>query len=67
MRSFARFLPLLLVIVAGFALYQLFIALTLAANGQWPFAAVFGLMSIAGWALAKVLWNAKRKMSQPNG
>jgi hypothetical protein len=61
--TFARFLPILLIVVAGFALYQLFVALTLASQGQWPFAAVFGLMSIAGWALARVLWNAKRKMS----
>jgi uncharacterized protein YqgC (DUF456 family) len=63
MSTFARILPVLLIVVAGFALYQLFIALTLASKGQWPFAAVFTLMSIAGWALARVLWNAKRKMS----
>jgi hypothetical protein len=61
--TFARFLPILLIVVAGFALYQLFMALTLASQGQWPFAAIFALMSIAGWALARVLWNAKRKMS----
>ena len=64
MPTFARLLPLLLIVIAGFALYQLFFAFALATRGQWPFAAIYLIMSIAGWALAMVLWNAKRKMSQ---
>jgi hypothetical protein len=58
-------MPLLLVMIAGFALYQLFVALMLASRGQWPFAALYAVMSLAGWALARMLWINKRKVSPP--
>ena len=63
--TFARLLPLLTIVIAGFALYQLFMALMLATRGQWPFAALYAVMSIAGWALARVLWVNKRKLTAP--
>jgi hypothetical protein len=58
-------MPLLLVLIAGFALYQLFVALMLASRGQWPFAALYAVMSMAGWALARMLWINKRKVTPP--
>lgn len=58
-------MPLLLVMIAGFALYQLFVALMLASRGQWPFAALYAVMSMAGWALARMLWINKRKVTPP--
>ena len=51
--------------ISGFALYQLFMAVVLAARGQWPFAALYAVMSIAGWALARTLWINKRKLTAP--
>lgn len=64
MNTFARLLPVFTIVIAGFALYQLFVALMLAARGEWAFALFYGVMSFAGWALARVLWVNKRKMSQ---
>ena len=58
-------MPLLLVLIAGFALYQLFVALMLASRGQWAFAALYAVMSMAGWALARMLWINKRKVTPP--
>jgi hypothetical protein len=63
--TFARLLPILTIVIAAFALYQLFTAIMLAARGQWPFAALYAVMSIAGWALARTLWINKRKLSAP--
>lgn len=65
MSTFARLMPLLLVMIAGFALYQLFVALMLASRGEWPFAALYAVMSMAGWALARMLWINKRKATPP--
>ena len=63
--SFARLIPLLIIVIAGFALYQLLTGLMLAARGEWPFAALYVVLSIAGWALARTLWINKRKLTAP--
>jgi hypothetical protein len=52
-----------MVLVSVFALYQLVSAVLLAAQGNWPFAALYAVMSIAGAALARSLWINKARLS----
>ncbi len=67
MSAFARLVPLLLIIISGFALYQLFVAMLFASRQQWGFAALYILMALAGAALARMLWiNKKRLSSSPD-
>ncbi len=67
MSAFARLIPLLLIIISGFALYQLFVAMLFASRQQWGFAALYILMALAGGALARMLWiNKKRLTGSPD-
>ena len=65
MAAFARLIPLLLVVIGGFVLYQLFVAVLFASRQQWGFTALYALMAIAGAALARTLWINKRRLSPP--
>ena len=61
--AFGKLIPLLIVLVSVFALYQLVSAVLLAAQGNWPFAGLYGVMSIAGAGLARALWINKARLS----
>lgn len=54
--SFARLIPLLIVIVAGFSLFQLYTAIMFISQRQYAFAAFNLVFSFAGIALARALW-----------
>ena len=64
MAAFLRLSPFLTVLIAAFALYQLVTALYLASRQQWPFAALYAVMAIAGAALARALWINRKKYSR---
>ena len=64
--SFVRLIPLFIVVISGFVLYQLFMAAVFAKGGQWPFAGIYALMAIAGLALIRTLVINKRKLSPPS-
>lgn len=66
MSSFVRLIPLFIVVISGFVLYQLFMAAVLARGGQWPFAGLYALMALAGVALIRTLVINKRKLSPPS-
>ncbi len=60
MRSFARLIPFLIVVIVALALYQLYGAFLAAGAGNWPFAAFYALFGFAGFVLVRALW-AHRK------
>ena len=64
--SFVRLIPLFIVVISGFVLYQLFMAAVFARGGQWPFAGIYALMAVAGVALIRTLVINKRKLSPPS-
>ena len=63
MGSFGKLIPFLLVLVSAFALYQLAAAILFASRGNWPFAGLYAVMSLAGVALARSLWINKARLS----
>ena len=65
MAAFLRLSPFLTVLIAVFAVYQLVTALYMASRQQWPFAALYAVMAIAGAALARALWINRKKYAQP--
>jgi hypothetical protein len=56
MVSFGRLIPALIIIVAVFALYQLYTAIMFLSQRQYAFAAFNLVFSFAGVALARALW-----------
>jgi len=56
MSTFGRLIPFLIVIVAAFALFQLYTAIMFLANRQYAFAAFNLVFSFGGLALARALW-----------
>ena len=64
MSTFVRLIPLLLVVIALFAIYQLIVAVMLALKGEWAFAAIYLLMTFAGFALARTLWASRQKAAR---
>jgi hypothetical protein len=61
--SFGKLIPFLLVLVSIFGVYQLAAAVLFAARGNWPFAGLYVVMSLAGFALARSLWINKARLS----
>ncbi len=64
MTGFFRLVPFLIVLIVGFAFYQLYFAYLLAMRGEWPFAALYLVMAMAGGALARALWVNRQKVSR---
>ena len=62
MNGFMKLVPVLLVIVVIFALLQAYSAIALLRHGSYPFAALYGVLAIAGLALARGLWVQRGKM-----
>ena len=62
MSGFLKLVPVLLVIVVLFALLQAYQAITLLRAGQYPFAALYAVLAIAGLALARGLYVQRRRM-----
>ena len=63
MSAFGRLIPFLTVIIVLFALFQVFASVNLGIRGQYPFAALYGVFAIAGFALARALWVNRRKFT----
>jgi len=61
MHGFIRLVPFLLVIVVLFALLQGYSAVAYAISGNYPFAALYGVLAIAGLAIARGLWMQHRR------
>ena len=61
MPAFGRLIPLLVAIVAVFALFQLYTALMFLLNKQYAFGAFNLVFSFAGVALARALWINRAK------
>lgn len=51
-----------MVIVILFALLQGYTAITLLRGGSYPFAALYAVLAIAGFALARGLWVQRQRM-----
>lgn len=60
--AFTKLIPILLFIICAFAIYQLILAVMLVSRGEWPIAALYLLMAIAGGALARTLWVSRQKL-----
>lgn len=65
MNSFARLIRFLVVIICGLAIYQLYGAVLFAARQDWPMTGLYGLLSIAGFVLARTLWSNREKFAAP--
>ncbi len=64
MRSFARLIPFLVVVIALLALYQLYGAFLAAGAGNWPFAAFYALFGFAGFVLVRALWTHRKGLKR---
>jgi len=56
MPSFGKLIPVLIVVVSLFSLFQLYTAIMFLAHGQYAFAAFNLVFSFAGVALGRALW-----------
>ena len=66
MRSFARLIPFLVVVISALALYQMYGAFLAAVARDWPFAAFYALFGFAGFVLARALWTHRTGVNPPN-
>ena len=64
---FGRLIPFLMVIVAAFAILQLYTAIMYAGSRQYAFAAFYVVFGFAGMALARALWVHRGKIARPDG
>jgi hypothetical protein len=62
--AFGRLIPLLVVIVAFFALFQLWTAIVFLARREYIGASLYLVFSFAGLALARALWMNRAKLSR---
>jgi hypothetical protein len=63
-RLLYRLVPLLVALVVVFAGYHVYAALFAMRRGNWPFAAFYALFSLAGLALARALWSARKQIDR---
>lgn len=63
-RLLYRLVPLLVALVVVFAAYHVYAAVFAIRLRNWPFAAFYALFSLAGLALARALWSARRQIDQ---
>lgn len=63
MRISPKLIPFLVVIVLLLALMQLYGAVMLAFGREYAFAALYGLVGFAGFALARALWGHRSKIA----
>ena len=63
MAAFFRLIPVLTILIAVFALYQLVAAVIFAVRAEWGFTALYVLMSIAGFVLARTLWTNRKMLA----
>lgn len=63
MPAFARLIPFLTVIVTALAIFQLYTAARFGLQGEYPFAAFYGVFALAGFALARALWVNRRRFN----
>lgn len=56
MSKFGRLIPLLIVVVTAFALFQLYTAIMFLSHREYAFAAFNLVFSFGGLALARALW-----------
>ena len=59
-RLLYRLVPLLVCVTLVFAAYHVYGAVLAARVRNWPFAAFYTVFSLAGLALARALWSARR-------
>jgi hypothetical protein len=62
--GFARLIPVLIVIVAFFSLFQLWTAIVYLAQQEYIGGALYLVFSFAGLALARALWMNRAKFSR---
>jgi hypothetical protein len=63
-RLLYRLVPLLVSVTLVFAAYHVYGAVLAARMGNWPFAAFYALFSLAGIALARALWSARKTIDR---
>lgn len=66
MRSFARLIPFLIVVIVALALYQLYGAFVAASAGNWPFAVFYTVFGFAGFVLVRALWTHRKGLHKPD-
>ena len=59
-----RLVPLLVAVVVAFALYHAYAVVFAIRRGNVPFAIFYGLFSLAGLALARALWGARKQIDR---
>ncbi len=64
MRSFARLIPFLVIVISLLALYQLYAASLAATAGNWPFAAFYAVFGFAGFVLVRALWTHRKGLKK---
>ena len=62
--AFGRLIPVLVIIVAFFALFQLWTAIVYLAQREYIGGALYLVFSFAGLALARALWMNRAKLSR---
>ena len=65
MTSFVKLIPLLVTIIALFAIFQLYTAIMYGAHANYTFAALYIVLAFAGAALARALWVQRSKFGTP--
>ena len=62
MSAFGKLIPFLTVIIAAFAVFQLYTAIVFLSTRQYPIGSLNLVFSFAGLALARALWTNRRRM-----
>lgn len=62
MSAFGRLVPVLVVVVIMFALFQLYTALMYLRQGEYAFSAFNLVFSFGGFALARALWTNRSRL-----
>jgi O-antigen/teichoic acid export membrane protein len=63
-RLLYRLVPLLVCVTLVFAAYHVYGAVLAARAHNWPFVVFYALFSLAGVALARALWSARRTIDR---
>ncbi|HVF39451.1 MAG TPA: hypothetical protein VM939_06075 [Gemmatimonadaceae bacterium] len=67
MRSFWRLIPVLVVVIVGLALVQIFSAFLALRSRDWMFALFYGVFGLAGIVLARALWTHRAVLNRTSG
>ncbi len=67
MRSFWRFIPVLVIVIVVLALIQIFSALLAMRSADWGFTLFYAVFGLAGLVLARALWTHRAILDRSRG